>query len=99
MFSVDINGLKTVNDTLGHEAGDELICGAARCIEATLGTWGKCYRTGGDEFIVLAEMDWTETQEALARLAREADQAMYARKAEYYRQTGNDRRRYDRCAN
>ena len=32
-FSIDINGLKTVNDTYGHAAGDELICGAAKCIQ------------------------------------------------------------------
>ena len=128
VFSIDINGRKTVNDTLGHEAGDQLICGAAKCIETTLGAYGKCYRTGGDEFIVLAEMDWEETYRALNRLAREAenwhgewtqtlhlaagcvtaeerpglsaeklvaeaDRAMYARKADYYRQAGVDRRR------
>ena len=29
VFLMDINGLKGVNDALGHEAGDELICGAA----------------------------------------------------------------------
>ncbi|MCR5214534.1 MAG: GGDEF domain-containing protein [Eubacterium sp.] len=56
-FSIDINGLKKVNDTLGHEAGDELIIGAARCIEEAVGDLGKCYRTGGDEFIVLANTD------------------------------------------
>ena len=32
LFSIDVNGLKQVNDTSGHEAGDELICGAAECI-------------------------------------------------------------------
>lgn len=57
VFSIDINGLKTVNDTQGHEAGDELICGAAKCIRDVFGKYGSCYRTGGDEFIVLAQMD------------------------------------------
>ena len=57
VFSIDINGLKTVNDTLGHEAGDELIRGAAYCIEEVFGKFGSCYRTGGDEFMVFAAMD------------------------------------------
>ena len=52
-FSIDINGLKNVNDNLGHNAGDELICGAADCISSVFGEYGDCYRTGGDEFIVL----------------------------------------------
>lgn len=57
VFAVDINGLKAANDNLGHEAGDELIRGAADCIAATLGKYGKCFRTGGDEFIAILNID------------------------------------------
>lgn len=67
-FSIDVNGLKTVNDNLGHEAGDELIRGAAWCIQTVLGGLGRCYRTGGDEFVVLAEID-----EKQARLKKETE--------------------------
>lgn len=52
-FSIDINGLKGINDTLGHLAGDELIKGGAECISDIFSEHGKCFRTGGDEFIVL----------------------------------------------
>ena len=72
-FLLDINGLKAVNDTIGHEAGDELICGAARCIEDTLGRYGKVYRIGGDEFAVLAAMPYAQVEEALAELKRKTD--------------------------
>lgn len=71
-FTVDINGLKQTNDTLGHEAGDELIRGAAECVVTALNAEGKCYRTGGDEFVVLTEMDKQEARNALKRLKREA---------------------------
>lgn len=57
VVAIDINELKRVNDTLGHEAGDELICGAADCISGVIGRCGKCFRTGGDEFVVIAELD------------------------------------------
>ena len=70
-FSIDINGLKTVNDTLGHEAGDELICGAAECIKRVFGENGKCYRTGGDEFVVLMLMDHKQAADSLTRLIKE----------------------------
>lgn len=49
----DLNGLKTVNDTLGHRAGDELLQGAANCIDGVFGQYGTCYRTGGDEFMAI----------------------------------------------
>lgn len=51
--SVDVNSLKIVNDTLGHDAGDELILGACECLRQCLGSYGKLYRTGGDEFVAL----------------------------------------------
>ena len=73
-FSIDINGLKTVNDSLGHEAGDELICGAAECILKIFGEKGQCYRTGGDEFIVLANMDREQADRALKQLKKQTQQ-------------------------
>ena len=53
IFSVDVNGLKKVNDTKGHAAGDELIKGAADCLALSVGNQGKVYRTGGDEFMAI----------------------------------------------
>lgn len=51
--TADVNGLKTVNDTLGHESGDEMIRGAATCLMECLSPYGKVYRIGGDEFAAL----------------------------------------------
>ncbi len=56
-ISFDVNGLKTVNDTLGHEAGDELICSAAECMKKVFLRHGKIYRIGGDEFVGLVRAD------------------------------------------
>ncbi|MCQ2465382.1 MAG: GGDEF domain-containing protein [Oscillospiraceae bacterium] len=55
--SMDVNGLKTVNDGLGHAAGDELIRGAAECMKKCMGSFGRVYRTGGDEFIALLKVE------------------------------------------
>lgn len=52
-LSFDINGLKEVNDTLGHNAGDELIIGAANCLKKSLSNFGQIYRIGGDEFAAI----------------------------------------------
>ena len=57
LFSIDVNGLKTVNDTKGHAAGDELIKGAADCLVLSIGNKGKVYRTGGDEFMAVVHTD------------------------------------------
>lgn len=69
-FEIDINELKPVNDTYGHAAGDELICGAARCIKHVFSEVGQCFRTGGDEFVVVAHMNRGEAEDALVNLER-----------------------------
>ncbi len=57
LFSMDDNNLKTVNDTLGHNIGDELIKNASRCLSAAIGPLGTVYRVGGDEFFAIATSD------------------------------------------
>lgn len=61
--SLDVNGLKIVNDSLGHTAGDELLTGASECMRRCLGPYGRIYRTGGDEFaaIIFAGEDQIES--------------------------------------
>ncbi len=48
----DVNGLKVINDTLGHKAGDEYIIKACRMI-CDIFQHSPVYRTGGDEFVVI----------------------------------------------
>jgi diguanylate cyclase (GGDEF)-like protein len=50
----DVNGLKHVNDTLGHKAGDEYICAASAMI-CLVFAHSPVFRTGGDEFVVLLQ--------------------------------------------
>ena len=71
VFIIDINGLKEVNDKHGHEAGDELIRSAAKCIRSVFGDEAHCYRTGGDEFAVLANLSRAEAEDRAARLKSE----------------------------
>lgn len=73
-LAIDINGLKVVNDTMGHEAGDELIKGTAECILSCFGKIGKAYRTGGDEMVVIFNAD----EERLNEIKAGFDETMTA---------------------
>lgn len=57
---VDINGLKSVNDEMGHEAGDNVIKEASEAI-ASIFKKKYCYRIGGDEFVVVMPQVSEET--------------------------------------
>lgn len=50
---LDVDNLKTINDTKGHHVGDQIIYVAAQCILEVFGSLGPCYRIGGDEFSIL----------------------------------------------
>lgn len=55
IVNFDINCLKKLNDNYGHDVGDEYIKKAAEIIMDAFADCGKCYRVGGDEFIVIFE--------------------------------------------
>lgn len=57
ILQFDVNDLKVVNDGQGHEKGDELLCLASSGIYQSYGRDGKCYRMGGDEFLVILWCD------------------------------------------
>ena len=50
MVSLDMDGLKTINDNYGHYEGDIAITTLAHAIKAAIGEDGICARYGGDEF-------------------------------------------------
>jgi diguanylate cyclase (GGDEF)-like protein len=52
---VDLDGLKTLNDTLGHDRADEMIRQVAERLAATVRTDELVGRFGGDEFVVIAQ--------------------------------------------
>ncbi len=68
--AVDINGLKKANDNLGHEAGDELIKGAANCLKNCFKDYGNVFRTGGDEFVAIISCDSEKLEKCKETLDR-----------------------------
>ena len=65
----DLNGLKQINDSLGHRQGDEAIRRAAQAVQQAFSGLGECYRIGGDEFAVLCQgTDEPTVQRAIAAL-------------------------------
>ncbi len=52
---IDLNGLKNVNDTYGHEVGDRYICRVAKSIQNGVREHDYAGRVGGDEFIIILD--------------------------------------------
>ena len=117
----DITGLKRINDSEGHSAGDRLIRRCCECLKRVFAGNGL-FRIGGDELVVLCHginekelyRKVEELKEELAacnaamavgaavnileevgedHLLTEPERRMYQDKAEYYRNTGQDRRK------
>lgn len=52
---LDIDHFKTVNDTFGHEKGDEVLVKVANILAATMRRTDEVFRWGGEEFVILME--------------------------------------------
>jgi diguanylate cyclase (GGDEF)-like protein len=52
---VDLDNFKAVNDTSGHDAGDEILTAIALRLDATMRVGDTLGRLGGDEFVIVAE--------------------------------------------
>lgn len=71
LFICDINGLKRVNDDIGHAAGDQLIKDAAESLIAAFGGSDEIYRIGGDEFAAVRELREGEAEKIIEALRAE----------------------------
>lgn len=71
-IALDVDGLKQVNDTFGHEMGDLALRGFANVLKRTIRTSDVGVRTGGDEFLVLVPHGGLEDAQILAERLRSA---------------------------
>ena len=71
--TIDLNGLKQVNDRKGHRTGDDLICRTANHIACSFTE--KCYRIGGDEFVVIdTELEEDAFRKAITAVKKNMNQ-------------------------
>lgn len=86
---VDINGLKKINDTLGHIAGDNALCTFADAAGDCVPKNARVYRFGGDEFAILYQTNQQgNVTNLLARIEQECSELLYGFSAGYARFAG-----------
>lgn len=62
---IDLDGMKQINDSMGHEAGDTFLIEVANLMKSALGPQGDVFRAGGDEFVWLVTSESAITAEQI----------------------------------
>lgn len=65
LMMLDLDGMKVINDQLGHEAGDRLLRAFGQGLERQMRAEDRCYRLGGDEFAVILSHSSPESSATL----------------------------------
>ncbi|MFI8190504.1 putative bifunctional diguanylate cyclase/phosphodiesterase [Streptomyces sp. NPDC085946] len=87
---IDLDGFKAVNDTIGHQAGDELLVQAARRLQDAVRQGDTASRLGGDEFAALIVGDNTRDRAARERHILELADRLRGTLSQPYLIDGND---------
>ncbi|MEU7383037.1 EAL domain-containing protein [Streptomyces sp. NPDC042207] len=87
---IDLDGFKGVNDTIGHQAGDELLVQAARRLHEAVRHGDTASRLGGDEFAALIVGDGTRDRTARERHILELADRLRLTLSQPYAIDGND---------
>ncbi|MFI6383446.1 putative bifunctional diguanylate cyclase/phosphodiesterase [Streptomyces sp. NPDC050658] len=87
---IDLDGFKAVNDTIGHQAGDELLIQAARRLHEAVRSGDCAARLGGDEFAALIVGDGTRDQAAREQHIYELADRLRITLSQPYAIDGND---------
>ncbi|WP_432215369.1 putative bifunctional diguanylate cyclase/phosphodiesterase [Streptomyces lydicus] len=87
---IDLDGFKQVNDTIGHQAGDELLVQAARRLGDSVRSGDIAARLGGDEFAALITGDGTRDRAAREFRLLEIADRLRIKLSEPYRIDGRD---------
>ena len=69
---IDLDHFKQVNDTYGHQTGDEVLCAAVKCFQSNLREYDSIGRYGGEEFLIVAPgSNGTKTEVLYDRLCND----------------------------
>ena len=79
LLSLDMNGLKAINDADGHSAGDEALITLAVCFNRALKRGQSGYRIGGDEFVIVCRKSTqSEINQLVERIKKSVAETKYS---------------------
>lgn len=78
LMMIDLDRFKTLNDTFGHAAGDQLLCSVGRRLRESVRSTDTVARLSGDEFVVLLENLGTDSHAAIRKAEQVANKILQA---------------------